>query len=294
MSVSDISTFFQKSTRNNNDATNKVREKVLRLICNPPQEYLNDAEHGTSWRKVHEAWKDALKRVADLTNISEYTLTKIKVRGGRKYNYDADVMYYKEDILVGTRKIEFKNGGATLGDLPQILSLQAKVNLFSERYDKFWYENYLDKYLACDKDITQAKPTLEAYLKYATSTKYSITPFFAQLKAREEFFKKEKNTVVNSSITDYLEKHGKDIDISAFSEKIKKTQEDKIYLLWCEGKFCLDRLSNEEMTNMSFHSIKNGNVLELKAGNTLYGLLLRWRNHKGILNPAWQISMKRL
>jgi hypothetical protein len=202
-------------------------------------------------------------------------------------------MYYNETTLVANRKIEFKNGGSNIGDLPQFLSLQAKIGLFTETYDKFWYENYLDKYIGCDISITEAKPSLQLYLKNVTSTKYTITPFFAQLKARELFFQKEKNEVVNASITDYLTRYGKELDIKSFSEKVKATQTEKIYLLWCNGKFCSDKLSEAEMSDMTYHSIKNGNVLEVKSGNTIYGLLLRWRNHKGILNPAWQISMKR-
>ena len=64
MSVSDITTFFSTSTRNENDATNKVREKVLKLICNPPKDYLENVEFGNSWRIVYEAWNDALKKIA--------------------------------------------------------------------------------------------------------------------------------------------------------------------------------------------------------------------------------------
>ena len=127
-----------------------------------------------------------------------------------------------------------------------------------------------------------------------TKTTYSIHPFIEQLKARELFLQREKNAVVNKSISDYLSKHGPSINITAFSEKVKATQQDKIYLLWHKGQFHLDKMTESEMSEMSFHSIKNGNVLQLKTGNTLYGLLLRWRNHKGILNPAWQITMKRL
>jgi hypothetical protein len=291
--VSDITTFFSTSTRNDNDATNKVREKVLKLICDPPKEYLDHSEFGNSWRIVHEAWNDALKKIAQETSVPIYTSTQIKVRGGRKFNYDADVMYYNGTTLVANRKIEFKNGGSNIGDLPQFLSLQAKIGLFTETYDKFWYENYLDKYIACDASITEAKPSLQLYLKNVGSTKYTITPFFAQLKTRELFFQKEKNEVVNMSITDYLTKYGKQLDIKSFSEKVKATQTEKIYLLWCDGKFCTDKLSEAEMSDITYHSIKNGNVLELKSGNTIYGLLLRWRNHKGILNPAWQISLKR-
>ena len=293
MSVSDISTFFTTSTRDANDATNKVREKVLKLICNPPEEYLNNEEFGPSWRIVCKEWNEALKKIAEETDVAVYTSTQIKVRGGRKFNYDADVMYYDGTNLVANRKIEFKNGGTNIGELPQFLSLQVKIGMCAETYDKFWYENYLDKYLACDALITQPKPSLEAYLKYVSKTKYSITPFFAQLKERELLFQKEKNAVVNASITDYLTKYGNTIDIASFSEKVKATQTEKIYLLWSNGKFCMDKVSEAEMTGMAFHSIRNGNILELKTGNTIYGLLLRWRNHKGILNPAWQISMKR-
>ena len=294
MSVSDIITFFSTSTRNNNDLTNKVREKVLKLICNPPKEYLDNAEFGNYWRIVYQSWNDALKQIAKDTNIPVYTSTQIKIRGGRKFNYDADVMYYNEANIVANKKIEFKKGGPKIDNLPQFLSLQAKSGLFTDTYDKFWYENYLDKYIACDSSITETKPSMELYLKCVTNTKYNITPFFAELKTRELFFQKEKNEVVNASITDYLTQYGNTIDIKFFSEKVISTQSEKIYLLWSNEKFSIDKLLDIEMSDITYNSIKNGNTLELKSGNTIYKMLLRWRNHKGILNPAWQISMKRL
>jgi len=293
MSVSDITTFFSTSTRNKNDSTNKVRENVLKIIGNPPKEYFDNAEFGNSWLIVYQAWNDAIKKIAEETSVPIYNSTQIKVKGGRKFNYDVDVMYYDGTTLVANRKVEFKNGGYNISDLTQFLSLQVKIGLFNETYDKFWYENYIDKYIACDTGITETKPSLQLYLKDVTSTKYTITPFFAQLKARESFFQEEKNAVVNASIADYLTKHGKELDIKSFSEKVKSTQTDKIYLLWCNGRFYIDKLTESEMSDMTYHSIKNGNVLEVKSRNTIYRMLLRWRNHKGILNPAWQISMKR-
>lgn len=293
MNVSDILTFFSKSSRNDNDATNKIREKVLNIISNPPSEYLDSAEFGEKWRTLHQEWKEALKNIAQETRVPIYTSVQVTLKGGRGFHYDADIMYYNGTNLVANRKIEFKNGCSSINKLPQFLSLQAKIGLFTETYDKFWYEHYLDKYLACDTGITEPKPSIEAYLKSVTSTTYSVTSFFAQLKTRELFFKKEKNNVVNTSIREYLTKYGNTINITSFSEKVKETQTDKIYLLWHNGKFYIDKLSNSEMTAIEFKGIKNGNVLELKSGDTIYGLLLRWRNHKGVLNPAWQISMKR-
>jgi hypothetical protein len=117
-------------------------------------------------------------------------------------------------------------------------------------------------------------------------------PFFSQLKAREPFFKKEKFQVVNESITDYLNQYGAQLDLLAFAEKIRRTQTDKIYMLWSDERFYIDKILDNEMACMNEISIKNGNVIEVKSGGTIYNLLLRWRNHKGILNPAWQISKK--
>jgi len=293
MIASDILTFFNTCTRAKNDATNTIRENILKIVNNPPKEYLEHEEFGQYWRIVKDGWTDALKKVAEETGIPAYTSTKMIQRGGRKYNYDADVMYYNNSQCVANQKIEFKYGASKIENSPQFLSLQAKFDIFTETYDKFWYDNYLDEYIACDSAITTPKPSCEAYLKHVTSTRYSITPFFAELKNRESFFKQQKNDVVNKSITEYLKKHGPEINIASFSEKVKTTQGDKVYLMWCDGRFYIDKLSEEEMSGITFSGIKNGNVLELKAGTITYGLLLRWRNHKGILNPAWQISLTR-
>jgi len=293
MSASDIQHFFNTSTRDENDSANRGRENTLPLLSNPPQEYLAHPEFGASWRDVSPKWNAALYKVAEKTNVPAYTSTEVKLKAGRKFHYDTNVMYYNGATLVGTRTIEFKYGGRNICNLPQFLSLPAKFKLFPVTYDEFWYDNGLPAYIACDAGITLAIPPREEYLKSVTSTTYS-EPLFAQFKERELFFQKEKNAVVNASITDYLTTHGKNINIAAFSEKVKSSQTDKIYLLWSNGDFNIDMMSDAEMSAMEYHSIKNGNVLQVKAGNTMYGLLLRWRNHKGILNPAWQISMKRL
>jgi hypothetical protein len=294
--VSDITAYYTTSTRSQNDASNAIRERILTVISDPPPAYLTHPEHGNAWSNLHREWTVALKKVAEETNIPAYTRNQVTVRGGRGFNYDADVEYYNDTVSVANRKIEFKYGCPTIDKLPQFLSLSAKVELFPETYDKFWYENYLPLYIACDQAITEPIPAREDYLKHVTSTNYSVMPFIEQVKQREMEFQKEKNDVVNQSITAYLTKYGPEINLKAFAEKVKATQSDKTYLLWCNEKFSLDKLTDAELSGegMTFHSIKNGNVLELKTGNTVYGLLLRWRNHKGILNPAWQISMKRL
>lgn len=287
--VSDIDTFFTTSAKADNDATNKIREKVLSVLCNVPQEFVLHPEFGQRWCIVRDGFTEALRVLAMQKGIP-YTSTQIKIKGGRGANYDAVVTYVSEGNI--ERKIEFKYGSKNICSLPQFLSLQAKFGLFPVTYDTFFWEKYLDRYLACDSGITEAKPARDDYLKKVTGT-VPKTLFFSQLKEREAIAKNEKNDVVNASITDYLNTYGKNVDLEKFCEKVKKTQTDKTYLLWSDGKFYLDEITEADMSNMNFRGIKNGNILEVESGNTVYGMLLRWRNHKGILNPAWQISMAR-
>jgi len=314
--VSDIMSFFVTSTRDKNDEMNKCREKVLRFLHTPPQEFLEHPEYGEKWRSVSQEWKTVVHKVTVDTGVPEHTSTQLEARGGRGCHYDYTLNYYK-DTLVASRKLEFKKGGSTLCKQPQFLSLQVKFGLFPVTYDLFYYDYYLVKYLACDTEITEKIPTREEYLEKVTSTTSKL-PFFVQLKEREFYARKEKKAVVQESIREYLKQYGKDLDLQSFAEKVKETQTDKHYLLWNKGKFCYDRLLEHEMSNMTYHSIKNGNTIQIQSGSTLqiqsgstlqiqsgsnlqiqsgstmYSLLLRWRNHQGILNPAWQISLKRI
>ena len=291
MLVSDIISFGLTSSRGGNDATNKMRESILPILSGPPTEYLAHPDYGQQWLLCSNAWNTALHEIAEQKGI-KYNTTRVHLKGGRTFNYDADLSYYNESELIDTVKIEFKKGGNSIVKLPQFLSLQVKCGLFPETYDKFYYEKYIDKYIACDTEITEPKPDLALYLKCVSVINYNILPFFSQLKAREPFFKKEKFQVVNESITDYLNQYGAQLDLLAFVEKIRRTQTDKIFMLWSDERFYIDKILDNEMACMNEISIKNGNVIEVKSGGTIYNLLLRWRNHKGILNPAWQISKK--
>ena len=61
--VTDITTFFTTSSRNENDAANKTREKVLTVISNPPREFLEDTQHGNSWLIVKTGWSPILSQI---------------------------------------------------------------------------------------------------------------------------------------------------------------------------------------------------------------------------------------
>jgi hypothetical protein len=326
--VQDIGAFFKKSSRDQNDATNKVREPVLTLLSSPPTEFLANETYGAQWKQVSDEWNKVMTKIAphtadttdtaDTADTATHHKIKVDLKAGRLFNYDADITFLdgKTGATVTKQKAEFKYNAARINELPQFLSLQARYSLFTASpaiptYDEFYYTNYLPKYIAIDtgrnpndpNDIKLAltelpKPPLAEYINAVTKTSTEDIPFFAQLKEREELlFKKEKSALVDESITQYLALYGSQIDVNAFTAKLVADQTDKHYILWKNGKFHYDTITQEEMSDLQFHSIKNGNAIVLQSAtkpSIEYHLLLRWRNHKGILNPAWQISMRRI
>jgi hypothetical protein len=141
MGVEDIMSFFTTSSREENDASNKIRESVLKIISNPPLEYLENNDYSKYWKIVYEEWNSVINAILINHNINTNNVkTKVIMKGGRNCNYDVELLCYHDEEHFNTFKLEFKNGGLDLTDLPQILSLQAKFKLIDESYDRFLYD----------------------------------------------------------------------------------------------------------------------------------------------------------
>ena len=203
-------------------------------------------------------------------------------------------MFYDNETRIAEHNIEFKNGCTSIDSLPQFLSQPAKHEFMPcEKYTEFFYDNYLDEYLSKDTGIIAQKPAKEEYSSMVYTTNYDRHPMFAQMYARDATNKQEKNAVVNASIKAYLEKYGTTINLESLSSLFKSTQPNKQYALWSNGKFYYDTIAETDMSNLQFRSIKNFHTIVVRSSSCEFHLLLRWRNHKGVLMPAWQISMKR-
>ena len=291
---SDIVIFSAKASRATNDAINKLREKILLSALNSPAEFASDSVHGAAWKNLSDKFNIYLKKLC----AEPYASVTMALKAGRGHHYDADITYHNtEGKAITTQKLEFKYGASTIGKLPQFLSLQAcnPVVIAGTTYDNYYYTHYINKYIATDAGLTTPTPDKADYLTLVKNTKESCHPFFTQLKSRESTNKTAKNEVVNESIAAYLEAYVGNIDISSLTTKFRETQIGKHYALWSGDAFHYDCISDAELTGLEFDSIsKSGNTIVLRAGTLCkYKLLLRWRNHKGILNPAWQIAMQR-
>jgi hypothetical protein len=295
ISASDITYFFKKSLREDNDAANKIRESVLAVILDPScsSVFIADPEHGPAWIKVRDEF------IKGLTHITADPTTQVKIlpKAGRGYKFDFSVQFYNNDILVATEKLEFKFGASSIKGLPQFLSLPTTTDdiLHGLKYHDYFYDHCLTDYLATDLAITAAKPTKEEYCKLVFKTNPSCHPLFTQMHDRKYENEAAKNAIVNKSITDYLTTHAPLVDTAAFSKKVLESQTGKHFLLWSGNTFHYDHFKSTEMTGLTYSHIKNGNALILAGSGCTYELLLRWRNGgKGVLLPAWQVGMKRV
>ena len=272
----DIIVFFEKNTKSNNDYINKIRESIIENILNNkiPKQWYSSPQ----WFKIALKLKDFLKPL----ELEYGKLQEVVRKSGRKFNYDFLFVFKINKI-----KIEFKNGVNSIPDYPQILSVNSNIFIKGMSYPEFFYNNYLSK-------LTDfILPTKKFYLK--NIHKNSINhPFFLHLKEIDTFKK-----IVDISIDDYLQ-NILEFDYDGFCEKIKNSQLDKIFMLWNNEQFYLDSISEDEINIVPEKILKIGKnklhntlIIKTKNNKTEYHLLLRWKNHAGVLFPAWQIKFIR-
>lgn len=277
-----------KSGRAANDANNSLREKVLESLFNNalPAEFFTDAAVGAEWRSLHDKWCESIHGLCG----QPFETASLRHLGGRRYNYDFAVTFEMDGRTVSTAKVEFKHGASKLTALPQFLSLPANASLFGTSYAEFYYDNYLKAYVEADGAFPLTIPDRETYLRYIYQNDYDKDPFFRMMYDREPVNKAAKASIVNRSIHEYLSTLRP--DLAALTARFEETQTDKHYILWDTRTFHHAVFTPADLRLSSFDGIKNKNTLVFSSATMVYSCLLRWRNHKGILLPAWQISVK--
>jgi hypothetical protein len=285
-----INLFKQTGNRGRNDADNKIRESFFLLNSHHnKEEILKDPEYGAECRELYGKFEDALQ-IRDCNYLVQHM-------AGRKYNYDFLLKMEKNGEKT-EKKIEFKNNAKTISKLPQIIQINTgKFEILREKYHDWFYDgSYLSEIIALNDGLTVTAvpiPTKEEYMKNIMNTNYQCNSFIQYLKETEEVNKPEKQAIVKRSIMDYLTKHGEKIDIEIFKQKIIETQSDKEYLLYHtkNRQFTVEKM-DMNLDKLKFDRIKNNNTIVLKTEKNEFGILLRWKNHIGILHPAWQVSVK--
>lgn len=271
--------------RETNDATNKAREEILVTLYHSTDDSL---------APLRTAWTSFLPTLCPLP----YDDLRTTRKGGRGANHDFDLTFLSQGTPIHAIKSEFKHNARTLDKLPQYFSPGADKPYFPRPYADLFYDDFLDRICQVYPGVGDLKPAKDIYLRLVYNDAYDRHPFFRALYdaetegTRDQY--KQKQRIVRESIRTYLETYAKDLDVARLSADIRERQSGKVFILWTLQEFVSDTLRDDELEITHVERVKNGNtVVAVSRAGTRHNMLLRWKNHLGILYPAWQISLTR-
>jgi len=280
-----------KGGRGKNDANNKAREDILQALTEDriPPEFYQDQTNGTKWTHIKEGFHQKIHALCPL----EFDSYKMTQKAGRKFNYDFAVDYFNLGNIVYSKKLEFKFGAKSIGKLPQFYQKNTNWDIIKgPSYHEYFYDNFLPQILALDPE---APPLVErdVYTKLVMRTDPECHPFFEYLRGAEGIEPVKRKALIQKSIADYLKEYGAEIDLEKFGRTLAETQEGKQYLLYdpISKAFYLEQ-ADFSINSLAFGGIVNNNTIVVNSGKHQFGLLLRWKNRQGVLNTAWQVSVK--
>jgi len=273
---SDILTFYNKSNRAENDQYNKIRECIFTNVCNIPY-FLIDDNYIEEWSYIYTLTINLLEEISGSSDFS------IIQKAGRKNNNDFELLSNEKKYL-----LEFKSN-----NIPQIASIYCNNNIVSELdYPGYFYDNYLSRLVNNNIPMISRND----YLKDVYKTKPSLTEneyFFAYLKENS------KNVfLINESINLFLQENYMKFNLQKLTEYLITNLTNKIIILYhCDNTeySIVKRLNRVDVELLKIDSnILNNNTVIIYSETIKFKFLLRWKNHKGCLGPAWQISYQYL
>lgn len=293
--IEDIVYFDTKqvNSRKKNTYTNVIRENVIHKILQIPETYFEDPTYGSQWKNLKSQFDHFVSQLYS----EPFSYLKIEKMAGRKYNYDFKFLFHNDaNVIIHESNIEFKYNCSSLHKLPQFIQLNMNHEVNDISYAEYFYDNYLDEYLAVDDKLsTLVKLDKVEYMLCITSTDHDTNPFFRTLKDNHvsgTASYENKCAISKRSIKAFLETHGESVINSVkLTEKFNESQGGKTFMMWDGNKFHLDKFDEESLNIKKYEGIVNNNSLIFSSDKLKYKLLLAWKNDQGILNPAWYISI---
>lgn len=292
MEESDIRVFYNTSSRGRNDKSNRLREDILCAIGGGVHEY----DHLVpKWRR----WDPLV--ISYLTFIHSYCQSfcpefiydhRLYKTAGRKYNYDFELkIWNKKKDLIKTFQIEFKFNCSSIFKLPQVLQVRENllINNNVPSYASFFFDFYIrHQFPHCSK---------QSYLKYVYQSNYDKLPIFRTMydNEKQDQYQRSKRIAVKNSIAEYLKTYADRLfDAQRLTHTLKKTQ-SKLFMLYHKGSFVGEKFTEQQLTIRQSKPMlitHNSLLYETLCNTTYIHMLLRWKNHQGVLYPCWQISIR--
>ena len=287
---------FNISSKQLNDKNNKTRENIIGAILNNkiPNEYYT-INKWLSMKKSISIYIDKLKT----NNINKIINIVCNHKGGRNNNYDFIIILYYDNKISEIFNIELKFNCSTITETPQFVSPMNPSKYLDNSYEDYYYDKYL---IQLSEHAKLPMPLKTEYLKQIHSNKPKCIIEFQNLYyqgcASSSKFTKNTNAISfynlakqlsNNSIENFIINNN--LNYELLTNYLKKTQKDKIYMLYNNNSFTLYKNNIDDYTIVKVN--KNASKFRYecisKTGSTLY-ILLRWKNGNGIAYPAFQIS----
>jgi len=291
---SHIRVFNILSERSTNDENNKMREIIISLIIN--RKIPDDFYTLGMWVNLREKIQNYISELCDNKPYNNITCTH---KAGRNNNYDFLFTLFYDDKTTKDYHIEFKYGAQQIEDAPQFVSPMKPSKYLSNSFEEHYYENYLPT-LAKAGQLNM--PKKEEYLKQIHSNKPPCLKEYQELYYKgcsnsSKFINNEKYTsfyelskkLSNESIQEFIQ--NTELNTELLSSYLYNTQKDKIYMLYFNKEFKLQKVDLNDYIIVSVNKNPNKNRYECisKTGKKM-NVLLRWKNGNGIAFPAFQIS----
>jgi len=283
---------FNVCAKNTNDINNKKRENIIgRIIAsinNPTDDINNYYKFSRRWNNI----KDAINNYIN-NELNIHKNINLIHRGGRKYNYDFEINDEKTSY-----NIELKFNIDKVDKAPQFVSPYNPSKYMTSSYEEFYYDNYLPLLTLSRDDLVIPEKNMYLQEINNTSPKSMInyqTIYYNGCKTSSKYtgnskdieFYKLANKLSKESINMFISKT--ELNIEKLNEYLSNTQNNKIYMLYKNGKFYKQIVDNNNYKINSYKKNKNKFVAKTYDGNKI-NILLRWKNGNGIAFPAFQIS----
>ena len=286
---------FDLSAKGLNDKNNKTRENIIGSIINSkvPVEFYEIPRWLQLKTSIHNY----------ITELDKNPFDKIdcKHKGGRKFNFDFNIILYSEDLGTEPRvyNIELKFNASAIDEAPQFVSPMKPSQYLSSSYEDYYYTNYLPRLSTMSNLST---PSKETYMAQIHTNKPKCIKDFQEIyykgcEASSKFTKNEEDIkfyelakqLSSESISTFIAQT--DLNIGLLSEYLHTSQQGKIYMLYSDGKFTKQYANLADYMIVSV--VKNPQKFRyecLSANGKKINVLLRWKNGNGIAFPAFQIS----
>lgn len=294
--VKDIIYFnILNSGRTNNDSLNKIRENIIKCMPSIDKKYFNDNVHGFDWFNLKNNFEDTIKNICP-----EYKSYKILYKAGRCNNYDYNLSFTDtNNNKMKDVKLEFKYNAENIDETPQFVSPMKPSQYLSQSFEEYYYFNYLvpllhkfeinapeielyNKTIHCNKPKCMIEAQTLYYQGCKISTKYNNSQNAIN-------FYESCNKISRECIKNFIKETN--LNIEKLNEYLIESQNEKIYLLYQNGKFKIQYFKPNDYIIESYEKQPDKfRYLANSKSNKKIKILLRWKNGNGIAFPAFQIS----